>query len=393
MKGASNGVIDIVRSLKPYPGGNTVLRAQRSSRRRVGARQRDRTKGKGLSYFLLPPSLRDCMSSNRLVLLNYSIAPQRWAKLEPHLLETFVPAGYRVIRELTDGDAALVRVLVNKTRELTDAHVQKFPELRAILVWGTQPWMLSLDGAARTGGAGPLVRTLAVDRGTAVAELAISLMLLGLKRLSTLRGLQWLSARRLYRQLFPVVASETRGAHNWANRQTGTVYQKRVGIVGYGLIGRQIHRRLVGFDCDVAYYHHKPFSSALEHRLGLVHLGLAQLFAACDVVFLQLPLTDQTRGFVTADVLARAKPDLVLVNCGRAAVVEKDALYAALREGRIRFYAADVFWQEPMPLWDQYRWLPNAFITPHMAESVSGSPDVQKIMIRELKQLIEDIDD
>src|SRR5262249_22638598 len=153
-----------------------------------------------------------------------------------------------------------------------DEDLRRFPNLRGIVLWGTEDWMLSFDEAAW-----PLrVMPLDVDRGGEVAEHALALLLAGLKGLHRRRP--WrdvVSARRLYRALSGGRATESAGAHNWTDARTGTLVGKKVGIIGYGLIGRQIHRRLQGFSCQVGYYQRKRYSSRVEERLGLSYLGVA----------------------------------------------------------------------------------------------------------------------
>src|SRR5262249_20948929 len=110
----------------------------------------------------------------------------------------------------------------------------------------------------------------------------------------------------------------------------------------------------------------------IEHRLGIRSQGLGTLFEQSDAILVQLPLTSRTRGLISGDLLARCKRSLVLVNCGRAAVIDRAALYAALRRGGLQAYAAYVFWEEPLSLFSRFRLLANCRITPHMAESLPG---------------------
>ena len=109
-----------------------------------------------------------------------------------------------------------------------------------------------------------------IDCGTEVAEVAIMLMLVGLKRLG--ERPRWHALRsptRFLRQLVPPTATEVRGGHNWASARPWTAYRKRIGIVGYGLIGREIHRRVEAFGAEVLYHHRRRFSPSVEQRLGM----------------------------------------------------------------------------------------------------------------------------
>jgi len=97
------------------------------------------------------------------------------------------------------------------------------------------------------------------------------------------------------------------------------------------------------------------------------------VLAESDVVVLLLPLTDETRGSISRERLARMKPGAFLVNLARGGIVDEDALVEALRGGRLAGAAFDVFATEPLPaesaLWDA----PNLWITPHMA---GGFPEI-----------------
>lgn len=317
-----------------------------------------------------------------LIYLNYYIDAARWPRVLARLEGELSPLGFRCVNSLAPEDYAKVELLVNRTRELTAEDIQRFPNLRGILLWGTEKWMLSFNETAF-----PVeVNLLDVDRGSDVAEHAVALLLAGLKDLH--HRTPWrdfLSLRQLYHWCFPRAATEAVGAHNWMNRQSGTLYGKSVGIVGYGLIGRQIHCRLQGFGCRFVYHLSRRYSPRIEQNLGISYSSVQEMFAECDVVFVQLPLTKSTENLIGRDVLEGAKRGLALINCGRAAVINEDDLYQALRAGRIGFYGADVFWREPAAPWNRFSRLPNVSITPHMAESVPGQVDVFARIVEEIR--------
>jgi lactate dehydrogenase-like 2-hydroxyacid dehydrogenase len=205
-----------------------------------------------------------------------------------------------------------------------------------------------------------------------VAEHAVTLLLASIKQVNRIG--EWrarFSPRGLYRTLNSGPATETRGAHNWANLTTDTLYKKQIGIVGYGLIGHQIRRRLSGFNAKIVYYNRNPYPQKLEDAVQIEYRDIDALFAECDAIFVQFPLTSQTENVIGAKLLMNCRNRPVLVNCGRAAVIDQEALYRALKSGRVGYYAADVFWREPMPLLTKFRLLKNCWITPHMAESLA----------------------
>jgi len=86
-----------------------------------------------------------------------------------------------------------------------------------------------------------------------------------------------------------------------------------------------------------------------------------------DGIVLALPGTAHTSGLVSAQVLARVRPGVILVNVGRGTVVDEDALLHALQDGRVGFAALDVFASEPLPPDSPFWALPNVLVSPHTA--------------------------
>jgi phosphoglycerate dehydrogenase-like enzyme len=252
-------------------------------------------------------------------------------------------------------------------------------------MWTSEDWPATFDRSQYP----VLIRTADTNRGTEVAELALAHVLVGLKRLRQIPKVG--SLRSFVRTLLPRTAGEAVGAHNWMRMKTGTLYRKTVGIVGYGLIGHEIRRRLSGFGCEVDYFHSHRFSPVIESQLSITWSALEELFARADVVIVQLPLNDRTTACIDSAILRRARPGLVLVNCGRAGVIDRQALEQWLRFDRTAYYGADVFWKEPTPAWDRLRFRRNVFITPHMAESVYAENDVDGRMIHQLQNFMGEI--
>ena len=121
-------------------------------------------------------------------------------------------------------------------------------------------------------------------------------------------------------------------AEQWRHRRWPSLADSTVLIVGYGGIGAAIEQRLAGFEVEVLRVARRP-------RQGVAPLAeLPDLLPRADVVVLSMPLTDETRGLVDAEFLARMRDGALLVNVARGAVVDTDALLAELHTGRL--YAA-----------------------------------------------------
>jgi phosphoglycerate dehydrogenase-like enzyme len=148
-----------------------------------------------------------------------------------------------------------------------------------------------------------------------------------------------------------------------------------VGILGYGGIGREIAGRLVPLGVRVLGLRRSP-PRADRDDLGTILLqgeeGLGRLIAESEALVLAAPETPDTRGILTRERIAALRPDAVVVNVSRGGLVDEDALVAALREGRIRGAALDVFRTEPLPEGHPIWSLPNVLVTPHVSAVSRG---------------------
>jgi len=142
---------------------------------------------------------------------------------------------------------------------------------------------------------------------------------------------------------------------------------KRVGIVGFGRIGREVARMVRGFLAEPVYSDAVAAAPEVEAELGVRRLPLAELLASSDVVTLHTPLSASTRGLIDAEALARMKPGAVLVNTSRGAVVDEAALIAALDSGHLGGAALDVFEAEPIGSGHPLLGRDNVVLTPHTA--------------------------
>ncbi len=142
---------------------------------------------------------------------------------------------------------------------------------------------------------------------------------------------------------------------------------RRLGVVGFGRIGRAVARRAAAFGWEIAV--HDPLTPAEDVRAaGATPVDVDELFATSDAVTLHCPLTPETQHLVNDDRLSAATPGLVLVNTSRGGLVDLDAVDAALRDGRLGALGLDVVEGEPVPDLDRPLYqLPNVILTPHLA--------------------------
>jgi D-3-phosphoglycerate dehydrogenase len=149
----------------------------------------------------------------------------------------------------------------------------------------------------------------------------------------------------------------------WQGRLGADVWQQTLGIVGLGRIGQGVARRAQGFDMRILAYEPYPNMDAV-HALGVELVPLERLFAEADFVTLHLPASAETAKLVDARLLGLMKPTAFFINAARGALVDEDALYAALREGRIAGAGLDVRAPEP-PTDQRFAALDNVVMTPH----------------------------
>lgn len=131
--------------------------------------------------------------------------------------------------------------------------------------------------------------------------------------------------------------------------QTGVdVHGKTLGVFGMGRIGRAVARRVAhGFGMRVLYHSRRPLPEPEAAALGARAVGFEELLASSDFLSLHAPLTAETRHVIGAAELARMRDDAFLVNTARGALVDEQALAAALRDGTIAGAGLDVFEDEP----------------------------------------------
>ncbi|MCD4527215.1 2-hydroxyacid dehydrogenase [Nocardioides sp. cx-173] len=286
--------------------------------------------------------------------------PLVWLPFEPELLGD-PPAGLRY--EVVDptvsvpdsvGDVSFYVTPYRMDSSVTDV-LEQMTSLRVI-----QTLSAGVDHVRARVPAGV---TLCSGRGihdASTAELTLALVL------ASLRGIP------------DFVRSQDR--HEWTTGWRPSLADKHVLLVGHGAIGQAIERRLLPFEVTVSRV-------ARTAREGVHALAdLPTLLPDADVVILIVPLTEETRGLVDADFLARLKDGALLVNVARGAVVRTDDLVAALHTGRITA-ALDVVDTEPLPaespLWDA----PGLLVSPHVGGVTSAMhPRVHRLVRDQLRR-------
>jgi phosphoglycerate dehydrogenase-like enzyme len=159
----------------------------------------------------------------------------------------------------------------------------------------------------------------------------------------------------------------------------GEILGSTVGIVGLGRVGQEVARRAAAFGCHVIAANRTPRNRADGVQRVFRLTDLDHMLPLCDFVVLSTALGPETEGLIDARRLALMKGSAFLVNIARGAVVDEDAIYAALRDRVIGGAALDVWWQYPnaaeperRPSLYPFHELPNVIMTPHCSGWTQG---------------------
>ncbi len=145
------------------------------------------------------------------------------------------------------------------------------------------------------------------------------------------------------------------------------IFGKTLGLVGLGAIGRLTAQLAQGLGMRVIAHDPGLAADAPSWACGAQPRALDALLAEADVVSLHLPLTEATRGLLSARRLALMRPDAVLVNTARGGLCDEAAVAQALRDGRLGGAAFDVFESEPLPAGSPWQGCPRLVLSPHVA--------------------------
>jgi len=239
-------------------------------------------------------------------------------------------------------DAEVALNIRGRTRFTADV-LQACTKLRLISIWGTGTDNVDLKAAAACG---ITVSNTPGANAVAVAEHTIALMLAAVKQLP--------QADQAIRQ------------GGWPRNLVPQLRGRRLGVVGTGLIGREVTAMAKGLEMEVVAWTFHP-DSDVAGKLGFRYVDLVDLLRTADVVSLHLRATPETRHFLSRERLALLKPGAILVNTARGSLVDEAALVECLRQKRLGGAGLDVFETEPLPSGHPLTSLPNVLLTPHAA--------------------------
>ena len=178
----------------------------------------------------------------------------------------------------------------------------------------------------------------------------------------------------------------------WKNgvTQTASLFERRIGLHGFGQVARELVKLLRPFGCEISAFA-PDVDAAAEKQYGVKRAAsLEALFADNDVIVELTPLIPETAGIVTEKLLRLIRPGGVFVNVGRGAVVDEAALLRVAQEGKIMM-GLDVFSVEPLPVDSGFRGLLNVTLTPHLAgPTTERRKDAGKFALENLRAYVAD---
>jgi len=261
--------------------------------------------------------------------------------------------------QLPDADVVLVRSKTTCDRD----YIDRADKLKLIVRGGVGLDNIDVNYAVSKG---IQVFNTAEASAVSVAELAFALMLSVPTRL--IEGHVGMAERRWLKK--ELKRTELMG--------------KTLGLVGAGNIGTVLARRAIGFGMRVIAY-----DPVLKNHECVDLVTLDDLLEQSDYISLHVPLTDETRGMINKDTIARMRDGVVIINTARGRCVDEDAMVEALKSGKVRAYATDVWTSDPppddCPLFDA----PNVIMTPHLgASSKENMLRIGDVVVRILEDFV-----
>ena len=159
---------------------------------------------------------------------------------------------------------------------------------------------------------------------------------------------------------------------------------KTLGVLGLGRIGSEVAKRAQAFGMKVLAY--DPFLTEARARALGIQLApdLDNVYRDADFITVHMPVTDQTRGMLSAAAFAKMKPKVCIVNCARGEIIIENDLLGALDSGKVAAVALDVYATEPLPAEHPFRKHPSITLTPHLGASTHEAQEKCGIEVAEV---------
>lgn len=260
---------------------------------------------------------------------------RKWIEDQGHTLVTTSDkegANSKFDQELVDAEVIITTPF--HPGYLTAERLAKAKKLKIAVTAGIGSDHVDLNAANKTNG-GITVAEVTGSNVVSVAEHVVMTMLV------------------LVRNFVPAHEQIARGDWNVAEvaKNEYDLEGKTVGTVAVGRIGERVLRRLKPFDCkELLYFDYQGLSPEVEKEIGCRRVDkLEDMLAQCDVVTINCPLHEKTRGLFNKELISKMKKGSWLVNTARGAIVVKEDVAEALKSGQLRGYGGDVWFPQPAP--------------------------------------------
>ena len=283
------------------------------------------------------------MSMNQSVLICDQVAPILNEILQKNGLKiTYEPeiTPDQIKEKISNFDIVVVRSRTKITKEMIDRATQ----CKVIARVGVGLDNIDVDAAKAKG-----IRVINAVEGAmnAVAELVLGLML------------------SLAREI-PRADREIRNG-NWLKKELmgSELSGKYLGIVGLGNIGKRLAKLARGLNMNIIGFDVMPIADDFARDVGLIKADIDTLLSSADYISFHVPLTETTHHLVNSKRISTMKKTAYIINTSRGEIIDEDALYNSLKEGKIAGAALDVFEKEPA-VGNKLTTLPNVVCTPHI---------------------------
>jgi glyoxylate reductase len=155
---------------------------------------------------------------------------------------------------------------------------------------------------------------------------------------------------------------------------------KILGIVGMGRIGKTVVSRAKAFGMNIVYHNRKPLLQSEEEELCVKHVSLEELLKSSDFISLHVPLIGETYHLLNEKRLSLIKPEAIIINTSRGAVIDEKALIKALKDGKIAGAGLDVYEEEPFVPQELID-LPGVVLLPHLGSATNEARREMAIMV------------
>lgn len=244
-----------------------------------------------------------------------------------------------------------INYIILRTLTMKETIINSIPNLKLIQRWGVGFDTVDIEAAAKR--KIPVAITSGMN-APSVSEMAVLLMLAVYRKLPRLHN--------------NVLAGKWRGEAGIASTSY-VIDGKTVGLIGFGSIGKLVAKKVQAFGANVQYY--DAFRQPLEEeeKWGVKYVELEELLKTSDIISLHVPLMENTRHLICKDTIELMKPNAIIINTARGAIIKEEDLVEALQNKRILGAGLDVVEHEPPDANGPLLALDNIVLTPHMGGS------------------------